>query len=181
MPGYLDQYGEGDERRARKIKIIVVSIAGLVVATGILYYSFHNLRHERQVKRFFQLLANRDYQSAYQAWGCTASRPCSGYPMDAFLHDWGPPVVVKGFTILDGESCANSVIVDVDAGAAGDRKVWVDRDTLELSLPPNERGCVQAVVDESGNLYYRSLHNRIYEWFRNLKYRLHGRTYQAGS
>jgi len=178
MPGYLDQYGAGDERRARNIKIVILSVLALVAASGILYYFLHNYSQERQAKRFFQLLEAHDYKSAYALWGCTDARPCSGYPMDAFLRDWGPPVAVNGFTVLDGESCGNSVIVDVDAGAAGDRKLWVNRDTLEFSLPPNDKGCVQAYVDQNGNLFYQPQHTRIYNWFRNLKYKLHGRKYQ---
>ena len=135
MAGYLDQYGAGDERRARKIKIAVVSVVGLAITGGILYFLFHNHSPERQVKRCFQLLAAGDYQAAYVAWGCTEAKPCTGYPMSVFLRDWGPPLNVTGFAILDGESCGNSVIVDVDAGAAGDRKLWVNRGTLEISFP----------------------------------------------
>jgi len=177
MAGFLDDYGAGDERRARNIKIVVVSVAGLAILTGLLYYFFHNYRQEQQVKRFFQLLATHDYQGAYGMW-TTSDAERKAYPMSSFLEDWGPPADVGGFTVLDADSCDNSVIVDVDAGRAGDRKVWVDRDTLGLSFPPNDRGCVRALVDQSGNLFYQDKHNRIHEWFRDLKYRLHGRTYK---
>jgi len=49
-----------------------------------------------------------------------------------------------------------------------------------MSFPPpsDEPGCVQARVDGRGNLSYRHRHNLIYEWFRNLRYRLRGRKYQ---
>lgn len=177
MAGYLDQYGAGDEERARKLKRILLSAAGLLAASGILYFFLHNRSQEQQARKFFELLQSRDYQGAYAMWGCTTAKPCSGYPIETFMKDWGPPVGGAPFTILDGESCGNTVIVDVDTGG-GDRKVWVNRDTLELSLPPNERGCVQAVVDEAGNLYYMPQHSRIYNWVRNMKYRFHGRTYQ---
>jgi hypothetical protein len=164
MAGYLEGYGTGDEQRARNIKIIVVSVVCLLVASGLGYFVLHNRSQEQRVKQFFQLLAAQDYQGAYTLWGCTDARPCSGYPMSAFLRDWGPPVAVNGFSVLDGESCGNSVIVDVDAGAAGDRKVWVNRDTLEMSFPPYETGCPQR--------------NRIYDWVREVKYKMHGRVYQ---
>jgi hypothetical protein len=164
MAGYLDHYGAGDELRARNIKITVLSILAVAASSGILYFVFHNYSQERQVERFFRMLANQDYRGAYAAWGCTDARPCTGYPFNAFMRDWGPPVSVAGFAVLDGESCGNSVIVDVAAGPAGDRKVWVNRDTLELSFPPYDTGCRQR--------------NRIYDLVRNIKYRLHGRTYQ---
>jgi len=184
MAGLLEgDYGAGEERRARVIKIIVVSVLALTVIAGTVYFFFHNYRQEQQVKQFMKLLEARDYQGAYNLWtGSDSAR--AQYPMSDFMRDWGPPVDVSGYAILDGESCDRSVIVDVDAGHAGDRKVWVDRASLSMSFPPNEtrppneRGCVQALVDGRGNLWYRDKHNKIYEWFRNLRYRLRGRTYQ---
>jgi hypothetical protein len=83
--------------------------------------------------------------------------------MTSFLQDWGPSVNVGSFDILDAESCGNSVIVDADLGRAGDKKVWVNRQTLQLGFPPYDQ-CPQE--------------NRIYDLFRNVKYRLHGRTYK---
>jgi hypothetical protein len=41
--------------------------------------------------------------------------------------------------------------------------VWVNRQTLQLGFPPYDQ-CPQE--------------NRIYDVFRNVKYRLHGRTYK---
>jgi hypothetical protein len=163
MAGYLDQYGAGDERRARRLKLIILAVVGCVALSGILYSLLHNYSQERQAKRFFEHLAAGDYKAAYALWGCTDARPCSGYPMSAFMQDWGPPVQVAGFSILDGETCGNSVIVDVDAGSAGNKKIWVNRATLELAFPPYDQ-CPQK--------------NRIYDFMRNIKYRLHGRTYQ---
>jgi len=177
MAGFLDEYGAGDERRARIVKITVVSVLAVVVAAGLGYYFFHNYPEEHQVKQFFNLLAAHDYDAAYRLWapGGDAQKQ---YPMTSFLQDWGPPVDVRGYTILDGESCEKSVIVDVDAGKAGDKKIWVDRATLDMSFPPNSEGCVQAMVDGAGNLSYRDRHNQVYEWFRNVRYRLRGRTYK---
>jgi len=164
MAGFLDEYGAGDEQRARRIKIIAVSVVALAVLSGILYFLFHNYSQERQARRFFQLLTAHDYQAAYNLWNRTEDDR-RGYPLSKFMEDWGPQAMnVSGFDILDGESCGNSVIVDIDAGLAGDRKIWVNRETLDLSFPPYERGCPQR--------------NRIYDFVRNMKYRLHGRTYQ---
>jgi len=170
-------YGAGEERRARVIRSIVVSVLALTVIVGGIYYFFHNYRQEERVKQFLKLLEARDYQDARDLWtGSDAAR--ARYPMSDFMRDWGPPVDVSGYAILDSERCDKSVIVDVDAGHAGDRKVWVDRASLSMSFPPNEAGCVQTLVDGRGNLLYRYKHNKIYEWFRNVRYRLRGRTYQ---
>jgi hypothetical protein len=178
MAGLLEgDYGAGEERRARVIKIVVVSVLALTAIAGTVCFFFHNYRQEQQVEQFMKLLKARDYQGAYNLWtGSDSAR--ARYPMSDFMQDWGPPVDVSGYAILDAESCDNSVIVDVDAGHAGDRKVWVERASLSMSFPPNEAGCVQVLVDGRGNLLYRDKHNQIYEWFRNVRYRLRGRTYQ---
>jgi hypothetical protein len=163
MAGFLDQYGAGDERRARIVKIAVLSLIGLAVATGILYFFFRNYRQEQQARRFFELLEAGNYQSAYGMWVSTDDDRRS-YPMSAFLQDWGPPAMaLHSFDILDAESCGNVVIVDADLGQAGDKKLWINRKTLELGFPPYEQ-CPQG--------------NRIYDLYRNLKYRLRGRTYK---
>lgn len=56
------------------------------------------------------------------------------------------------------------MIVDADLGPGGDKKVWVNRASLELSFPPPYDGCIQQ--------------NRIYNFYRDVKYRLRGRTYK---
>src|ERR1039458_1344054 len=98
MAGFLDDYGAGDERRARNIKIVVASVLILAVLTGLLYFFFRNFRQERQAKRFFHLLETHDYQAAYGLWVSTDSER-SGYPQSAFMQDWGPPLEVRKFDI----------------------------------------------------------------------------------
>jgi hypothetical protein len=167
MAGYLDQYGVGEERREKITKRIVIAVAAVLVAAGLLYTFFHNYPEERQVKRFFDLLGARNYQAAYVLWGCTdpGARACRDYPFADFMKDWGPDVnPVSGADVLDGESCGNGVIVDVDAGKAGDKKLWVERETRIIGFPPFER-CPQG--------------NRIHDFWRNIRFRLHGRPVPA--
>jgi hypothetical protein len=163
MAGYLDAYGAGDERRARIIKLITLSVAGLAILFGLLYFFFRNFSQEQQAKRFFELLQAHNYQAAFDLWNPTEENK-HDYPMKAFLEDWGPQAMtVRDFSILDAESCGNNVIVDADLGAAGDRRLWIKRATNELSFGP-EPYCPQQ--------------NRIYNFYRNVKYQLHGRTYK---
>ncbi|MEI9972620.1 MAG: hypothetical protein WDO73_11495 [Ignavibacteriota bacterium] len=55
--------------------------------------------------------------------------------MSAFLEDWGPQAMtLRTFTIMDAESCGNAVIVDADLGPAGDKKLWINRQTLLLGF-----------------------------------------------
>jgi hypothetical protein len=170
MGDFLETYGAGDERRGKIVKRVVVSLAALLVVGGLLYYGFHTFRQERQAKRFFELLAAHDYKPAYALWGCTDANPCRDYPMTAFMQDWGPPAVsIDKFEVLDGASCGSGVIVDVDAGAAGDRKLMVERDSLEIGFIPPWPGVVPGRCPQV---------NRIADFVRDLRYRLHGRTYK---
>jgi len=165
MAGYLDQYGAGDERRAKIIKTSILAVIGLAVLGGILSYLFHDYRQEQQVKKFFELLDRQDYQAAYQLWVRTDSDR-RGYPFNNFMEDWGPQAVPPGkFEVLGGESCGSGVIVDVDAGKAGDKRLWVDRDELVIGFPPPG-------MDRCPH------RNRIADWLRGIRYRMKGRTYQ---
>jgi len=44
MAGYLDHYGAGVDRRLKIIKIVAISVAVLLVATGISLFVFHDYR-----------------------------------------------------------------------------------------------------------------------------------------
>jgi hypothetical protein len=164
MAGYLDHYGEGDERRARVVKTIVAVVMAVAIITGAVALFLHNRSEENQVKRFLSLIKAGDYKTAYALWGCTDAQPCRDYPMKSFMEDWGPQAVPPGdFRVLDGDSCGSGVIVDTDLAKAGDRKIWVEKSNQTLGFPPYAQ-CPQR--------------NRIADFVRNLKYRLHGRTYQ---
>ena len=138
MAGYLDQYGAGEERRERLIKITVVSIVALIIAGGALYFIFRNYRQEQRVKAFFQLLEAKDYQSAYVLWGCTQQTPCRDYPLSAFMEDWGPQGragSVNQHDIVRSRSCGSGVIITVGL-ANHQEKLWVERDSLTIGFSP---------------------------------------------
>ena len=97
MAGYLEQYGAGEERRGKIIKVLVISLIALVVIGGGLYFNFHNFREERQVKEFLSHLESRDYKAAYALFGCTDAKPCRYYPFDKFMEDWGPDQRARRF------------------------------------------------------------------------------------
>jgi hypothetical protein len=170
MTGYLESYGAGSERRERIVHRVVLWTAVTLALAGILYFVFHfvipNRGEQARVSKFFQLLGARDYKQAYAMWGCTDAKPCRDYPFRSFMQDWGPDAVpVTTFDVLDGETCGSGVIVDVDAGKAGDKKLWVDRKNQELGyLPPGFGSCPHS--------------NRIYTFVRRLRYRAHGRTFE---
>jgi hypothetical protein len=135
MAGYLDQYGAGDERRAKIIKTLVFSLIAVLVIGGPLFYIFHNYRQESQAKRFFRALEAHDYQTAYAIWGCTDAKPCAGYPMADFLKDWGNRDVA-GYNITRSRSCGSGVILTVDFGKGQEEKLWVERKDLTIGFSP---------------------------------------------
>jgi hypothetical protein len=140
MAGYLDHYGAGDERREKIFKTIAATLAILVVVGGILFFVLHNYRQERQVRRFFELIAGHDYKGAYALWGCTDAKPCTGYPFPAFLQDWGPASgkaqSAAQYRIAKSRSCGNGVILTVDVGSHHQEKLWVQRDDLTIGFSP---------------------------------------------
>jgi hypothetical protein len=138
MPGYLDQYGAGEERREKIIKSLVISLVALIVLGGIGFFVFHNYRQERQVKRFFELLQAHDYQNAYSLWVRTEGDR-RGYPFNAFMQDWGPQSGhsdVSNFHIAKSRSCGSGVILTVDFGPNQQEKLWVQRDDLTIGFSP---------------------------------------------
>ena len=170
MGGYLDQYGAGDERRARRIKtglFILLAVVAVILLGCLVNFLFIPSAAERQARAFLDDLHAGQYQQAYVLWGCTAAQPCSAYPFEEFLKDWGPEAMPPGeFQVLNGESCGSGTIVDVDAGKAGDKRLWVENSTRALGFPPASE-C--------------SRRNRVYDFFRDLKYRLRGHTYLRGA
>ena len=161
MAGYLENYGAGEERREKITKTVIVAAVAVLVISGLTYLFFRNYPEERQAKRFFALLQSHNYKEAYALWGCTDATPCRDYNQTEFMKDWGPgQAPVNDIDVLDTESCGSGVIVEVDAGKAGDKKLWVERSSKGLGFPPFER-CPQG--------------NRIHDFWRNIKFRLHGR------
>jgi hypothetical protein len=146
MAGYLDHYGAGDERREKILKLAAGSLVALVLIGGSLFFVFHNYRQERQVQRFFELVAGHDYKAAYALWGCTEAKPCDGYPFSSFLQDWGPSSGnaqnSAAYRIAKSRSCGNGVILTVDVGSNRQEKLWVNRDNLTIGFSPfSTSGC----------------------------------------
>ncbi len=60
MPGYLDRYGEGDERREKRTRRIVLIVVAAVVIAGTVYFSLRNFRQKARVNQFIELLQKQD-------------------------------------------------------------------------------------------------------------------------
>lgn len=141
MPGYLDQYGAGEEQRIKFIWRAVTVIIIAVICAGVLYFFLKNYREEREARTFLQLLRNRDYQAAYRLWGCSPKKPdvCRDYPFNKFMEDWGPNsphADVSAARVSKSRSCGSGVILTVSLGHDQQEKLWVQRDDLTLGFSP---------------------------------------------
>jgi hypothetical protein len=132
MPGYLDQYGAGEEERNRIVIRSIVAVIVVAIAGALGWYLFENHHQEQVVKNFVDALRRGDYQSAYRDWGCTEQKPCGAYPLNNFMTDWSgankdaaPDPGVIGIT--DSESCNTGVLLTVAVNSTRTEKLWVDK------------------------------------------------------
>lgn len=139
MSSYLDQYGAAEIRRERMVKRLVISALVVASAAGVLYWRFKDYREERQVKTFFQLLREQNYQAAYELWGCTTEQPCPQYSFDKFLEDWGPASAhgnISVARVTSTRSCEGGIIQTLRFGPNDEIWLWVDRSKRTLGYAP---------------------------------------------
>jgi len=139
MPGYLDQYGAGEERRNRIIARSIIVAVVLAIVGSLSWYLLKNHHQESVVKTFVEAVRRGDYQTAYRDWGCTPEKPCSGYPFNKFMEDWGtqnspPDPGILGVT--DSESCNTGVLLTVSVNRARQEKLWVEKNNDAISFAP---------------------------------------------
>jgi len=146
MPGYLDQYGAGEERRNKIILRAIVAVVSVTVLSSLAWYLLKNHHQESVVKGFLGAVRSGDLKSAYQIWGCTATKPCSGYSFEKFGGDWGavpgaqpnpdgaPDLSILGIT--DSESCNSGVLLTVGVNRTRTEKLWVDRSSDVINFAP---------------------------------------------
>jgi len=158
MPGYLDQYGAGDEQREKRNKLLFIGGGAVLVLLFLWFFFFvwdkteivraepvarlaqvlRNHRQEGRVKAFVGLVQHQDYQAAYAMWGCTEAKPCKDYPLTSFMQDWGPGGTrnLNSFAIPKSRSCGTGVIVTVDFGRGQKDALWVQRSDLTIGFSP---------------------------------------------
>lgn len=138
MPGYLEGYGVGEERRERIVKRILLAAIVVTVLSGSLYLFFRNYFEVQRAKLFFDLLRKQDYQAAYHLW-CTEDRPCPDYPMEKFLEDWGPKsphADLSKLQIVRTRGCSTGVILEVSFGNDVEEFLWVARKDKAMGYAP---------------------------------------------
>jgi len=147
MPGYLDQYGAGEEQRESFVKRAIIAVVAIVVLGSLGWYILEDHHQEGVVKTFLGSVRKGDLQTAYREWGCTAAKPCTGYSFEKFLTDWGPatagapanddgPPDLGKLSLADSESCNNGVFLTVEVNSKRTEKLWVDKSSDDISFAP---------------------------------------------
>ena len=143
MAGYLETYGEAEERSAKKtrmVKLFFVSLGVGSVLAFLLLTFFKNYSEEQRVKAFVDTLKKQDYRAAYAMWGCTEATPCRDYSFDKFQDDWGPKSAHADASLAqvgDGDTCGTGVMVPVDYKGAEQVQLWIERGTKTIGFSPD--------------------------------------------
>lgn len=139
MASYLEDYGETQARRSRKLRWLILTPLIFIFIGAVLYFKLRDYREYRHATHFLELLQKKDYKAAYALWGCTDEKPCQQYPFDKFMEDWGPGGQLKNpeqARIADKKGCKSGVINFVRAPGQEDIQLWVDRRTGEIGFAP---------------------------------------------
>jgi len=140
MPGILDDnYGVADAKKERRTKLIIVAGLVAVLAGALAYFSLRTWQQERVIKAFFATLDRKEFQQAYQMWGCTPEAPCRYYNADSFNRDWGPstPYSHGSAARIDNvDFCDAGVVFNVSFPGAEAVALWVERSTGVISFAP---------------------------------------------
>ena len=90
MSDFLTNYGVQDAKREKRWKwVIWTTLIALVVGFSAYFY-LRTYFEKQTMDRFLTLLKDRNYQTAYEMWGCTKESPCRDYAFEKFMEDWGP-------------------------------------------------------------------------------------------
>ncbi|HLH04471.1 MAG TPA: hypothetical protein VKX25_17025 [Bryobacteraceae bacterium] len=138
MSTYLQTYGEGDERRGRIIRILVLSAIALLIVAWILYLILHNYSEKKTVQHFLDQVNARQYQQAYADFGCTDKTPCPNYDYQRFLRDWAPQKpITSPWRIVSLDGCKQFVTINVQAGGTELESLAVERGTHTVMYAPS--------------------------------------------
>jgi hypothetical protein len=138
MPGYLDNYGAGEERRNKLMVRAVLGFLALLALSTATYYFLRNRSEKARIETFREILARQDYKAAYEHWGCTTEKPCPYYSYEKFMEDWGPK---SGHTDFASMKPVRTITCKDGYGQGwkfGDDIVhlWVVREDQALSYDP---------------------------------------------
>jgi hypothetical protein len=136
MTSFMEEYGEGEYRRSRTIRRIVIALfaAGLIGLVGYLF--IRNYSEKSLVKRFATHLNAKQFDLAYHTWGCSDTHPCRDYSYERFMQDWGPDKAKSDWKITDTDGCPTGVIITVNGTGTEPASLWIDRGGNTIGFSP---------------------------------------------
>ncbi len=137
MGAYLQDYLAEEDRRRRAIKWIVLGVIAVGIVVWVFYLILHNYPEKKVADRFLGELNSRNYQAAYQDWGCTGAHPCPNYDYGRFMDDWGPQKKTSSpWKIASVDGCKTFVTINVQADGSELQSLAVQRNDKSLSFAP---------------------------------------------
>jgi hypothetical protein len=134
---YLQTYGIEEEHRGRIIKRLLIAVGSVLAVLLLGYLFFHNYPEKRVVNSFLDKINARNYQSAYEQWGCTSQHPCPNYDYQRFLQDWGPASKAQApWRVASVDSCKSFLTVNVQAPGAELQSLAIQRSDKSLGFAP---------------------------------------------
>ena len=115
---------EFDEAAARRKKVRIATVVGVLLVLAFLAYQFRYWPEERLVDKFFAALERKDFETAYGLYMADAAwqqhpQQYPLYPYNEFYRDWGPGGewgLVRKYKIYATGECphgGSGVIVEV--------------------------------------------------------------------
>jgi hypothetical protein len=139
---------EYDEAGARRRKMRIVTIVGILLVLGFLGYQFRFWPEEHLVDKFFAALQRQNYETAYAIYRADPkwkqhTQQHADYPFNDFYRDWGPGGewgLIKNYKIYASGECphgGSGVVVEVIVNNRADHEqLYVQKSEKTFSPSP---------------------------------------------
>jgi hypothetical protein len=139
---------EYDEAGARRRKLRIITVVGVLLVLGFLAYQLRFWPEERLVDKFFAALQRQDYETAYAIYRADPDwkqhpKQHADYPYSDFYRDWGPGGewgVIKSYKLYASGECpkgGSGVIVEVVVNHRADHEqLYVQKSDKTFSPSP---------------------------------------------
>lgn len=140
-----------DPTKARKRKMLLITLFSVIVIVAVVLYIFRNWPEEHTVHHFFTALENKNFEQAYGIWIADPEwkqhpQQHAKYPFDEFYKDWGPSgewgVIrnfhVDGTAVPKGGGSGVVVVVTVNNIVGRKANIWVEKKDKSLTFSPFE-------------------------------------------
>ena len=139
---------EFDEAGARRKKVRIATVVGVLLVLAFLAYQFRYWPEERLVDKFFAALERKDFETAYGLYMADPvwqqhPQQYPLYPYNEFYRDWGPGGewgLVKNYKIYATGECphgGSGVIVEVVVNQRAEHEqIYVQKKERTFSPSP---------------------------------------------